>query len=86
MDLWWLSFATEHEFKGAIIAPGERFIDAYLWATFNELNPGGQVKGTRIGAVDDLDCLSRYVGRLLDRPQCDDVDAILAREFSWGEA
>lgn len=45
---WWLSFADESGFKGALVIKARGFTEALLIANLTNLNPQGEVKGAEL--------------------------------------
>lgn len=44
-EAWWLSFADEGGFRGALIIHAEDFTTAVMESTIRGLNPHGEVQG-----------------------------------------
>ena len=68
---WYLSFATEDEFLGAVIVDADNVIDATIKAHTLGINPGGEVLGYNItnAPVD----VSKYMDRLLTLEEAEDM-------------
>ena len=70
-DWWWLSYADDDGFRGALIIRGKHFLDACLQARVAHLSPGGQVIGAQIqaAALDEYYPESQR-NRLLSKEEC----------------
>lgn len=60
--LWYMSFADEDGFLGAVVTEGEGLIEATKAAWRKNINPGGAVQGFPVAS-----CPPEYVDRLLTR-------------------
>ena len=47
-DLWWLSFADDDGFLGAVLVNAISYLDAVQLATMLGLNPGGEILGVNL--------------------------------------
>lgn len=75
MQLYYLSFAGPDGWRGSVIVPGDTLSEAVWLAIMLDVNPGGEVRGHRIG-LDQPQPPPDYCGRLLSR---DDVNALDSR-------
>lgn len=65
---WWLSFAGEKGFLGAVIVRARGFVTALEFARLMELNPGGEVRGIEL--PDEAEpLLEAFANRLLSREE-----------------
>ena len=81
LQLYYLSFAGQEGWRGAVIVPGDSFPEALTLASILELNPGGEVRGLRID-LDRPQPPPGYCGRMLDREDVKNLDAALARRIN----
>ena len=85
MEWWWLSFADENGFRGAVLMKAVGFSTALLSTKALDINPGGEVKGFVLPtgtAVTEL-VMRGYSMRLLTETECVAFD--IASEKSLGE-
>jgi hypothetical protein len=80
--LWWLSFCDPdrpegQRFLGVSIVPGFDIVTAASAARVLGCNPGGEVAGIEIPAENSVRIPGRYVGRLMSRAECDELDLVL---------
>lgn len=78
MMRWWLSFSDGKlpggsQFLGACIVHGADFPLAITEAHRLGINPGGEVKG--VGIPSEMKIDGQFVGRLMDRDECERFDA-----------
>lgn len=68
---WWLSFADERGFLGAVVVPGSSFLEAVTAASLLGVNPGGEVQGVEIpGETSD----PFTPGRLYSKAEINEID------------
>jgi len=77
---WWLSYADQGGWRGAVIVHAETFLDACAQARTLGISPGGQVRG--VGpmtlSLDDLRTLRPFLNRLLDKAEADETERLLS--------
>lgn len=64
---WWLSFATEEGFRGAVVVHAETFTEAVVTASLWGINPGGEVQGLPCA----VPVSAKWTYRLLSREECE---------------
>lgn len=67
---WWLSYAGEESFNGAVVIEAEDFLSACIIASSRSLNPGGQVAGVPIPTAALVRILESDRNRLLSKGDC----------------
>jgi hypothetical protein len=71
---WWLSFADDEGFRGAIIIHANDFVDAFARVNLLNLNPGGECQGMPIPAEGAAQIDAKWKNRLLSRAECSQFD------------
>lgn len=78
---WWLSFADDDGFLGAVILHANDFCEAHARSHLMQLNPGGEMHGTPVPAEVAARIPEHWKNRLLTRAECEQFDAeMLAQE------
>lgn len=76
---WWLSFADDDGFRGAVIVHANEFVEAVMEANLYQINPHGECQGMEVpeGKVVPRE----WTYRLLDRATCEEFDrTMMAKE------
>lgn len=81
MTLWWLSFYDPKRpegtrFLGAVIVQAYSFLEAVCRAHKLDINPGGEALG--IDFPSEFIIPTKWINRLLTRPECEQFDAEIA--------
>jgi hypothetical protein len=71
---WWLSFADEKEFLGAVIVHANDFVEAVMRTHIVGINPGGECKGMPISAEVAAMIPGHWKNRRLTREECAQFD------------
>lgn len=72
---YWLSFAGEEGFRGAVIVHAEDFLTALMECNFRNLNPHGECLGMEIDAEYANLIPEHWKYKLLSREECEQFDA-----------
>jgi len=73
MKAWWyLSYADEKGFRGAVYVEGDGFLDACQESHRRQLSPGGQVKGAMV-PPDIVPKIEPHAYRLLTAEEARDI-------------
>lgn len=75
---FWLSFADDDGFRGALIVHATEFIEAVMQTNLRGVNPGGECVGVKISAEDAAQIPERWKMRRLSREDCARFDAELS--------
>ena len=78
---YWLSFADDDGFRGAVIIHATEFIEAVMQATLHNINPHGECQGLEIPAAAAATIPEHWKYRLLSRAECEAFD----KEMEKGE-
>ena len=78
-SVWWLSFADEGGFRGAVIAHGEEFLEALMRVNLLGINPHGECQG--MGPIPADVIPEKWLNRVLTKAECEEFD----REMSERE-
>ena len=76
MALFWLSFADEKQFLGALIVEADSFPAAVTKSHLLNQNPGGEIMALEIDASLPQPP-ARYLHRLMDRAEVEAFDAYM---------
>jgi hypothetical protein len=71
---YWLSFAAEDGFRGAVIVHAEDFITAVMECNLRDINPHGECQGMEIPAEYAAMIPEEWKYRVLSRSDCADFD------------
>ncbi len=71
--MFWLSFADDNGFRGAVIVHANDFLEAVMEANLHSINPHGECQGVEIPVGHVIPDKWKY--RLLDRAECERFDA-----------
>lgn len=71
---WWLSFADDEGFRGALIIHANDFREAVMEANLRGLNPHGECKGLEVPAAMAALIPEEWKYRLLSRNDCEQFD------------
>lgn len=74
---FWLSFADETGFKGAVIVHAENFMTALMEANVRGINPHGECRGLEIPEEKTQHIPESWKNRILSRKDCEDFDAAM---------
>ena len=83
MRLWWLSYADEKRFRGAVILRSDTFLDACRESRVLGFSPGGQVNGFPIDAEDEWRIPESDRARLLN---LEEANRLAGSDLSEAEA
>lgn len=75
--VWWLSFADEISFRGAVVIHAEDFITAIIETTIRHINPGGECQGMPAPEDVAVKIPEEWKNRLLSRTECEELDRSL---------
>lgn len=73
-EAYWLSFADDDGFRGAVIIHATEFTEAVMQASLRGLNPHGEVAGMKIPAAVAATIPEGWKYRLLSREECTSFD------------
>lgn len=78
-QLWWLSYAGDEGFRGAVIVAGSEFTEAVMRVNLLGINPGGEIQGMPVPeqAIDLIP--DKWKNRLLSRAECEEFDKEMER-------
>ena len=76
---FWLSFAGEEGFRGAVIVHANDFVEAVMRSNLLGVNPHGEVQGMPIPADTASRIPERWKNRLLSREECGQFDAEMTK-------
>lgn len=71
-QMWWLSFADENGFRGAVIVHAEDFITAVMECNIRSINPHGECRGMPVPLTKTIPEKWKY--RILSREECSEFD------------
>lgn len=72
---FWLSFAGDDGFHGAVIVHAEDFVTAIMECNLRGINPHGECQGMEIPADAAVQIPDKWKNRILSRSECADFDA-----------
>ena len=70
--MWWLSFADDTGFKGAVIVHANDFVEALFQANLHQCNPHGECQGMPVPEGREIPEKWKY--RILTRAECEQFD------------
>lgn len=71
---FWLSFAGEDGFHGAVIVHAEDFLTAVMVCNLHGINPHGEVQGMEIPPEGAAQIPAKWKNRILSRAECEQFD------------
>jgi hypothetical protein len=72
---FWLSFADDDGFRGAVIVHANDFLEAIMRCNLEGINPHGECQGREIPLGSVLKIPERWKNRILSREDCVRFDA-----------
>ena len=81
-QMWWLSFADDDGFRGAVIVHAEDFLTALMECNLRGINPHGECKGRPVPAGAEI--AEKWKYRILSRADCAAFDAEMMRAERGG--
>lgn len=74
---FYISFADDEKFLGGVIVRRSTFVDALLTTWIEKTNPSGEAMGMEIEPNIVVRIPEQFIGRLLDRAACNQLDALM---------
>lgn len=75
LSWWYLSFASESGFLGAVLVRARGFVSAHRVVHVLNLSPGGEVQGYELGPTLPPAVTTEMICRLLTREELEALDA-----------
>lgn len=71
---WWLSFAAEDGFRGAVVVHAHDFMEALAQCNLRGINPHGECQGFQLPADAAALMDEKWKNRVLTRRECEQCD------------
>jgi hypothetical protein len=73
-NVWWLSFADNDGFRGAVIIHGEDFLTALMECNMRKINPHGECQGAEFSEEGAQKIPEHWKNRILSHEECEQFD------------